>query len=74
MMIFAKREDVDRCAEIVRAELEKRDGKINNDILNKITEDIMNISYAKGGDFSEKIFRRFVETYVENGLHKKYFM
>ena len=47
-MIFAKREDVDRCAEIVRAELEKRDGKINNDILNKITEDIMNISYAKG--------------------------
>ena len=27
MMIFAKREDVDRCAEIVRAVLEKRKEK-----------------------------------------------
>ena len=73
-MVFAKREDVDRCVAIVRVELEKRDGKINNDILNKITEDIMDIAYSKGGDYSEKIFRKFVETYVENGLHKKYFI
>ena len=71
-MIFAKREDVDRCAEIVRAELEKRDGKINNDILNKITEDIMNISYSKGGDYSDTIIQRYAETYIEKGFYKEY--
>ena len=38
----------------------------------KITKDIMNISYSKGGDYSDMIIQRYAETYIEEGFYKKY--
>jgi hypothetical protein len=32
----------------------------------------MNISYSKGGDYSDKIIQSFAETYVEKGFYKKF--
>ncbi|MBO5094752.1 MAG: hypothetical protein J6C33_10405 [Lachnospiraceae bacterium] len=71
-MIFSNTEDVSRCVIIVRNELIKRNISVNDNILKKMTKDIMNISYSKGGDYSDEIVQSFVKTYVEEGFCKKY--
>lgn len=70
-MLFANQKDILRCTEIVRKELLKNNVNFNDGILNKITIDVMNISYSKGGDYSDLVIQRFAETYVENDFYKK---
>ncbi|MEG0899240.1 MAG: hypothetical protein RSF40_05960 [Oscillospiraceae bacterium] len=57
---------------IVEEELVKNNVNVNDETLNKITLDIMNISYSKGGDYSDNIIQSFAETYVEEGFYKKF--
>ena len=64
--------DVRRCMAIVRNELIKKNISVTNNILEKITKDIMNISYSKGGDYSDTIIQRYAETYIEKGFYKEY--
>lgn len=71
-MIFSNQNDIMRCTEIVRKELLKYNVDVNDETLNKITVDIMNISYSKGGDYSNMIIQSFAETYVEEGFYKKF--
>ncbi len=71
-MVFADVEDIRNCTEVVRKELLKHNVTVNDEILNKITLDVMNISYSKGGDYSDKIIQSFAETYVEKGFYKKF--
>lgn len=69
---YADYNDLKRCTEIVREELRNRDIIVNDDILKKITVDIMGISYAKGGGYSEAIMRSFAGTYIVTGLYNKF--
>lgn len=71
-MLLSTRDDFSRCTEIVEKELLKKSIVVEKAILRSITEDVMNISYAKGGDDSSQIIRSFAKTYVEHGLYKKY--
>jgi hypothetical protein len=71
-MVFMDSKDIRNCTEIVKKELLKKNVNVSNDILNKITLDIMNISYSKGGDYSIKVMQSFAETYVEEGFYKKF--
>ena len=71
-MIFSNVNDINRCKEIVKKEFIRRNIGVNDDILNKITEDIMNISYSKGGGYSDKVIHCFAETYIEEEFYKKY--
>jgi hypothetical protein len=71
-MVFADVEDIRNCTGVVRKELLKHNVTVNDEILNKITLDVMNISYSKGGDYSDKIIQSFAETYVEKGFYKKF--
>jgi hypothetical protein len=71
-MIFSDENDISRCTEIVRDELTKKNIDVDEVVINKITLDIMNISYSKGGDYSNDIIRSFTETYVEEGFYKKF--
>ena len=64
--------DVRRCMAIVRNELIKKNIRVTDNILEKITKDIMNISYSKGGDYSDTINQRYAETYIEKGFYKEY--
>lgn len=47
-MLFSSANDYKRCKEIVRKKLSQRNICVSNDVLDKITEDVMNITYAKG--------------------------
>lgn len=69
-MIYATKDDINRCKTIVDSELQKAGQALDDDVLYKVVEDIMNISYAKGGDYSEKVIRSFVEVYIEHKLYK----
>ncbi len=71
-MLFSKRGDFNRCSEIVKKKLQRKNIDVNDAELKKITENIMNISYAKGGDYSREIIDSFADTYIEHGLYKKY--
>ncbi|MGB8454719.1 MAG: hypothetical protein WCD89_20615 [Anaerocolumna sp.] len=71
-MIYANSNDIIRCTEIVRKELLKNNVNVNEEVLNKITLDVMNISYSKGGDYSDKIIQSFAETYVEKRHYIKF--
>lgn len=71
-MVFSNSKDIRNCTEIVKKELLKNNVNVSDDILNKITLDVMNISYSKGGDYSNKVIQSFAETYVEEGFYKKF--
>ncbi len=71
-MFFADTKDIFRCTEIVREELKRKNINVDEEVLNKITVDIMNISYSKGGDYSNEIIRSFAETYIEEEFYKKF--
>ncbi len=71
-MLFSKKDDFNRCSEIVKKKLQRKNIDVNDAELKKITENIMNISYAKGGDYSREIIDSFADTYIEHGLYKKY--
>ena len=69
-MIYATDEDVNRCLSIVKEELDKQGLKLESSKILEVTKDIMNISYSKGGDYSEKTISSFAETYIEEELYK----
>jgi len=71
-VIFSDENDILRCTEIVKDELTKKNINVDEVVMNKITLDIMNISYSKGGDYSNDIIQSFAETYVEEGSYKKF--
>ena len=58
-MLFSSANDYKRCKEIVRKKLSQRNICVSDDVLDKITEDVMNITC-------------FAETYVEEEFYKKF--
>lgn len=72
-MLFSTADDFNLCNKIVRFELNKRKINISDNVRNKIVEDVMNISYSKGGGYSSEILQSFAETYIEEEFYKKYY-
>lgn len=67
-MVYADSNDIERCKKIIKDELLKKNKNLNNISLDKITIEIMNISYSKGGDYSEDIIRSFAMVYIDEFL------
>ena len=62
----------DHCVKIIGNELTKKNIIVGDNVLKKIAGDIINISYSKGGDYSDEIIQSYAETYIEEGFYKKY--
>jgi len=71
-MLYAQKEDIERCNKIVEEELKRREIKVDEDIIKKITEDIMNISYSTGGDYSYDVLKSYTEEYFKEENYKKH--
>lgn len=71
-MLFANQNDILRCYEIIKKELLKNNINVCDDILNKLVFDVMEITYSKGGDYSDFTVQSFAETYIEEGLYKEF--
>ena len=67
-MVYADSNAIERCKKIIKDELLKKNKNLNNISLDKITIEIMNISYSKGGDYSEDIIRSFAMVYIDEFL------
>mgnify|MGYP001049479967 CR=1 FL=1 len=71
-MAYINSRDIKKCSNVICELLKEKNIIFSKDVLSKITIDVMNISYAKGGDYSEKIIKCFAEVYIEDGLYKKF--
>ena len=67
-MVYANSNDIERCKKIIKEELLKKNKILNHASLDEITIEIMNISYSKGGDYSEEIIRSFATVYIDELL------
>lgn len=67
-MVYVDKNDIERCKKIVKEEILKKNKELNGISLEEITIDIMNISYSKGGDYSEDIIRSFAMVYIDEFL------
>ncbi len=67
-MLFLQRADFSRCSKIVREKLQGKNIVVKDVELKRITEDIMNFSYAKGGDYSREIVGAG-QIWYHDGLH-----
>lgn len=61
-----------RCVDIVRKELTRRNILVDENVLERIVQDVLNISYAKGGGCSNEIVEGFAAGYIGKGLHRKF--
>lgn len=68
--MFLEDDDLRICTQFVRKEMSKKRVTVNEDILKEITQDIMNITYAKGGGTRDD-FQGFAKGYIEHELYKK---
>ena len=69
MKLFSKSDEI-ICTEFVRKEMAKKRVTVNDAILKEIVQDIIYITYAKGGG-TRDIFQSFAKAYIERGLYKK---
>lgn len=67
-MIFSNPNDISRCIEIIGKELLKNNVNVNEEVLNKITLDIMNISYSKGADYLIRLFKAIFKCMLKKGF------
>ena len=67
-MVYETSNDMDRCKKIVKEELIKKNKDLKTISLEEVTIDIMNISYSKGGDYSEVVIRSFAKVYIDEFL------
>ena len=71
-MLYENTGDFDRCFNLVKNKLNAKNTVVSDKVMSEMTRDIMNISYAKGGDYSGDIIAGFEDGYIENGLFNKY--
>jgi hypothetical protein len=73
-MLYATEKDINRCQGIVEEQLKKKSIICKeNRVIRDITIDIINISYSKGGDYSNLIIETFTESYIEKKMYEKFF-
>ena len=72
IMVSNKEDNFKRCQNVVVNIMKKKNINIEEYNIEEITKDIINISYAKGGDDSSDIIFGFTEGYLGSGLHKRY--
>lgn len=72
-MVFAE-SDIKRCMGIVLKLLKDKNNDINDAVLRRIAIDILNISYSKGGSYTEEVINSFAQTYVEKDFHVKFIL
>ncbi|MBI9015485.1 MAG: hypothetical protein JEZ08_24840 [Clostridiales bacterium] len=72
IMMFVKESDKVRCSSIVLNEIETLDLQVLKNFIKEISEEILNISYSKGGDYTESMLSAFAAGYFGKEMYKKY--
>jgi len=70
-MQYSTIEDLKRAECIVRKEFALLMIVADDEATKKIAEEIMDISYSKGGDYSEVVISSFAHVYFQEGMYKK---
>ncbi|KGN83753.1 hypothetical protein [Porphyromonas gulae] len=73
MTHYATVDDIARCKSIIEIELKKRNIALDSEQLDKLTVDIMNLIYAKGGSYSNETIQQFAKAYIIRFYNEKNF-
>lgn len=71
-MLYANEKDIKRCQSSVREMLKNKEINLSEEIIKKVTRDIMNISYSTGGDYSDSVITSYTKSYIEKMMYQKF--
>lgn len=64
MIPYATSNDIARCKRVIELELRKNSVIVDSKELDKLTVEIMDLAYAKGGSYSNKTIKQFAKAYI----------
>lgn len=71
-MLDANEKDIKRCQSSVREMLKNKEINLSEEIIKKVTRDIMNLSYSTGGDYSDSVITSHTKSYIEKMMYQKF--
>lgn len=66
MIPYATSNDIARCKRVIERQLRKHSIVVDSKELDKLTIEIMDLAYTKGGSYSDKTIEQFAKVYIAN--------
>ena len=64
MIPYATSNDIARCKRIIEHQLSENSIVVDSKEIDKLTIEIMDLAYAKGGSYSDKTIEQFAKVYI----------
>ncbi len=64
MIPYATSNDIARCKRIIERQLSENSIVVDSIEIDKLTIEIMDLAYAKGGSYSDKTIEQFAKVYI----------
>ena len=64
MIPYATSNDIARCKRIIEGQLSENSIVVDSKEIDKLTIEIMDLAYAKGGSYSDKTIEQFAKVYI----------
>jgi len=64
MIPYATSNDIARCKRIIERQLSENSIVVDSKEIDKLTIEIMDLAYAKGGSYSDKTIEQFTKVYM----------
>lgn len=64
MIPYATSNDIARCKRIIERQLSENSIVVDSKKIDKLTIEIMDLAYAKGGSYSDKTIEQFAKVYI----------
>ena len=64
MIPYATSNDIVRCKRIIERQLSENSIVVDSKEIDKLTIEIMDLAYAKGGSYSDKTIEQFAKVYI----------
>ena len=64
MISYATSNDIARCKRIIERQLSENSIVVDSKEIDKLTIEIMDLAYAKGGSYSDKTIEQFAKVYI----------
>ena len=64
MIPYANSNDIARCKRIIERQLSENSIVVDSKEIDKLTIEIMDLAYAKGGSYSDKTIEQFAKVYI----------
>ena len=71
---YATEEDIKNSMSIVKAEIDKNEIIMTEEELQRLTIDVMSVSYSRGGGYSSAEIKSYIGIYITRKWYKEFFV